>query len=55
VDEVMPAHQLAGYRETARLVDGSPEDRLVAFRAQLDEIVGRAPGQQSVWRAERTD
>ncbi|WP_104163762.1 hypothetical protein [Cryobacterium sp. N22] len=55
VDEVMPAHQLVGYRETARLVDGSPEARLVAFRAQLEGIVGRAPGQQSVWRAERVD
>ena len=55
VDEVMPAHQLGGYRETARLVDGSPEARLVAFRAQLEGIVGTAPGQQSVWRAERVD
>ncbi|POH66294.1 hypothetical protein C3B61_09310 [Cryobacterium zongtaii] len=54
-DKVMPAHQLVGYRETARLVDGSPEPRLVAFRAQLDGIVGESPGQQSVWRAERVD
>jgi len=51
----MPAHQLVGYRETARLVDGSPEARLVAFRAQLEGIVGTAPGQQGVWRAERVD
>ncbi|WP_130176367.1 hypothetical protein [Cryobacterium sp. SO1] len=51
--ETLPAHQLAGYRETARLVDVSPEPRLVAFRAQLDEIVGTAPGEQTVWRAER--
>jgi hypothetical protein len=51
--ETLPADQLVGYRETARLVDASPEPRLVAFRAQLEAIVGSAPGRQSVWRAER--
>lgn len=49
----LPAHQLVGYRETARLVDESPEPRLVAFRAQLDAMVGSAPGEHSLWRAER--
>jgi len=53
--ETLPAHQLVGYRETARLVDDSPEPRLVAFRAQLDTIVGTTPGEQTVWRAERVD
>jgi len=51
--ETLPAHQLVGYRETARLIDGSPEPGLVAFRAQLDTIVGATPGEQTVWRAER--
>ena len=49
----LPAHQLAGYLETAGLVDASPEPRLVAFREQLGSIVGVARGEQSVWRAER--
>jgi hypothetical protein len=51
--ETLPAHQLVGYRDTARLVDDSPEPRLVAFRAQLEAVVGTTPGEQSVWRAER--
>jgi hypothetical protein len=55
VGEPLPAHQLAGYRETARLVDASAEPRLLAFREQLGGIVGTTPGEQSVWRAERTD
>ena len=53
VDAVLPAHQLAGYRETAALIDGSPEPRLLAFRSTLQEIVGTAPGEQSVWQADR--
>ncbi|TFC02701.1 hypothetical protein E3O42_08085 [Cryobacterium adonitolivorans] len=55
VDEAMPAHQLVGYRETARLVDESPEPRLVAFRSKLEAIVGTTAGQQSVWRGDRVD
>lgn len=55
VDEALPAHQLVGYRETAGLLDASAEPRLVAFREQLDVIVGTTPGEQSVWRAERID
>ncbi|MCU1447784.1 MAG: hypothetical protein JWP54_3442, partial [Cryobacterium sp.] len=51
VAEPLPAHQLAGYRETAGLVDASAEPRLVAFREQLGAIVGTTPGEQSVWRA----
>ncbi|MGY4858878.1 hypothetical protein [Cryobacterium sp. AP23] len=53
--EALPAHQLASYRETARLVDASVEPRLLAFREQLGGIVGTTPGEQSIWRAERTD
>ena len=51
--EPLPAHQLAGYRETAHIADASREPRLVAFREHLGGIVGTAPGEQSVWRAER--
>ena len=53
VDEPLPAHQLVGYRDTARLIDGSAEPRLVAFREQLGDIVGTGAGQQSVWHADR--
>jgi hypothetical protein len=52
-DEPLPAHRMAGYRETAHLIDASAEPRLLAFREQLGGIVGSAAGQQSVWRAER--
>jgi hypothetical protein len=49
----LPAHHLVGYRDTARLLDGSVEPRLLAFREQLGHMVGTAAGQQSVWHAER--
>jgi hypothetical protein len=52
-DSALPAHQLVGYRETASLADASVEPRLMAFRERLGGIVGTAPGEQSVWRAER--
>ncbi|WEO77454.1 hypothetical protein BJQ94_19225 [Cryobacterium sp. SO2] len=55
LDETLPAHQLVGYRDTAGIVDASPEPRLAEFRAQLGEIVGKAPGEQSLWHAERVD
>ena len=54
-DTPLPAHRLAGYRETARLLDGSAEPRLLAFREQLVGIAGSATGEQSVWRAERIE
>ena len=55
VDQPLPAHQLVGYRDTARLLDGSTEPRLVAFREQLGDIVGSGAVEQSVWHAERVD
>ena len=54
-DEPLPAHQLVGYRDTARLVDGSPDPTVLAFRERLDQIVGTTPGQQSLWRSERAE
>jgi hypothetical protein len=51
--EPLPAHRMTGYRDTAGLVDASAEPRLVAFREHLGQIVGTAPGEESVWRAER--
>jgi len=53
--QTLPAHQMASYRDTALLADGSPEPRLLEFRERLGVIVGTAPGQQSVWRARRVD
>jgi len=54
-DAALPAHQLVGYRDTARLLDGSAEPRLLAFREQLDGLVGTTAGEQSVWRGERVE
>ncbi|MET0726278.1 MAG: hypothetical protein ABWY36_07985 [Leifsonia sp.] len=50
---VVPAHELAGYRQTAALVDSSPDPRLQAFRAQLDEFTGKASGTATWWRGVR--
>ncbi|MET0955028.1 MAG: hypothetical protein ABWY68_03695 [Cryobacterium sp.] len=54
-DAALPAHQLVGYRDTARLLDVSPEPRLVAFREQLGGLVGTSAGDQGVWRGERVE
>ena len=49
----LPAHGMVNYRETARLIDASPEPRLREFRARLTSIVGAAPGEATLWRATR--
>ncbi|WP_146215753.1 hypothetical protein [Cryobacterium arcticum] len=54
-DAALPAHQLVGYRDTARLLDGSAEPRLLAFREQLGGLVGTTAGEQAVWRGERVE
>ena len=52
-DSPLPAHSLATYRETARLVDASAEPRLADFRALVTDLVGTAPGTASRWRGTR--
>ncbi|SIO01358.1 hypothetical protein [Agromyces cerinus] len=52
-DAAVPAHELFRYRETAALVDGSEEERLVAFREQLVDFTGGGPGEMSRWIATR--
>jgi len=49
----LPAHSLTNYRETARLLDASTEPRLADFRAQLEALVGTAPGEGTRWRGRR--
>jgi hypothetical protein len=52
-DQALPAHSLAHYAETARLIDASPEPRLREFRARLEAVVGTSPGESTLWRATR--
>lgn len=52
-NQALPAHSLANYEETARLIDASPEPRLRDFRARLEAVVGTAPGESALWRATR--
>ncbi|WP_167137530.1 hypothetical protein [Diaminobutyricimonas sp. TR449] len=53
-DELLPAHDLAYYRETAALVDASVEPRLVAALAAADgRLAAAADGTATSWRATR--
>ncbi|RZS63527.1 hypothetical protein EV187_3433 [Agromyces ramosus] len=50
---VFPAHELARYRETAAMVDGSEEARLASFRSLVAEVTGGGDGLRSDWVATR--
>ncbi|MBG6059102.1 hypothetical protein RCH16_002409 [Cryobacterium sp. MP_M5] len=52
-DLALPAHALTAYRETARLMDASPEPRLREFRSALGTVLGGEPGSMSRWRGVR--
>ena len=47
------AHDLERYRETARLVDGSEEARLMEFERIVQGFAGSDPGTETRWRSER--
>lgn len=47
------AHELERYRETAQLIDGSEEARLVAFERIVRDFAGSTPGAETRWRSER--
>ncbi|MWB99660.1 hypothetical protein [Agromyces seonyuensis] len=49
----VPAHQLVRYRETAELMDASPEPSLARVLAVVDGITGEGRGAASTWTAER--
>ena len=52
-EAVVPAHELARYRQTAVLVDGSDETRLASFRSLVGDVTGGAAGLRSDWVATR--
>lgn len=49
----VPAHELGRYRQTAALVDGSDEQRLVEWRGLVEEVTGGGAGSRSDWLASR--
>lgn len=51
--ERVPAHHLDRYRETALLIDGSPELHLQHFRDTVVGVLGSAPGEARLWRGIR--
>jgi hypothetical protein len=53
VGEDVPAHHLDRYRETAQLIDASPQQNLQEFRDRVAGIVGSALGTVSSWRGIR--
>ena len=52
-NELIPAHGMRNYRETAELMDQSSDPRLAAMREQIAEITDGSPASVSLWRAER--
>jgi hypothetical protein len=52
-ESLLPAHELARYRDTAALIDGSDEARLAEFRALVGEVTGGSGGTRSDWIATR--
>ncbi|WP_308798016.1 hypothetical protein [Agromyces silvae] len=51
--ELLPAHELARYRETAELVDHSKAPELAAFGDLIRDFTGTASGERTDWRASR--
>ena len=52
-DGLLPAHELARYRETAALVDASEAPSLAALSSMVGEFAGGRPGVASEWIARR--
>lgn len=52
--DVLPAHHLNTYRETAALVDASPEETVQSFRNLVTGVLGSEPGQAALWRGIRS-
>ncbi len=53
VGETLPAHHLDRYRETAALIDASPEQNLRDFHDTVTGALGSAPGEGQRWRGLR--
>ncbi|TFB70965.1 hypothetical protein [Cryobacterium sp. Hz9] len=53
VGETLPAHHLDRYRETALLIDTSPETNLQEFRNTVTGVLGSDPGEAVLWRGTR--
>ncbi|MCX7522795.1 hypothetical protein OSC27_10970 [Microbacterium sp. STN6] len=52
-DELLPAHALSNYRETAAMMDGASDPRLAGMRDHLAAFTGGATPDVSSWRADR--
>ena len=54
VGEAVPAHHLDRYRETAVIIDASPEQSLQNFRDTVVGVLGSGPGEAVLWRGARS-
>ncbi|MDR5699346.1 alpha/beta fold hydrolase [Agromyces aerolatus] len=52
-EDLLPAHALSRYRETAELVDRSKAPELAGFGDLIRDFAGEDPGTRSDWRATR--
>lgn len=52
-DQWLPAHNIANYRDTARLMDASGDPRLNDMRSRIADFTDGRPPEVSMWRADR--
>jgi hypothetical protein len=52
-NELLPAHAIRNYRETAELMDRSSDPRLTEMREQIAEITGGNSASVTLWHAQR--
>jgi hypothetical protein len=52
-DEVLPAHNIRNYRETAAIMDASSEDRVAGMREAIVDFARGEKASVTLWRADR--
>lgn len=52
-EDMLPAHALSNYADTARLMDASTDPRLTRMRERIDAFTAGATPEVSLWRADR--
>ncbi|MDQ1582975.1 MAG: hypothetical protein QOF36_1029 [Microbacteriaceae bacterium] len=54
-DEVLPAHNIRNYRETAAIMDASHEERVAGVREAIAEFASGDAASVTLWRADRVE
>jgi hypothetical protein len=54
-DEVVPAHNIRNYRETAAIMDASGEERVTGMRETIADFARGEQTSVTLWRADRVE